>query len=60
MAESSCGTTAMAQLMGYADFIDLDAPLLYINDPFKGVTYKSGKIYSGDLPGIGMEPMIHF
>ena len=35
MAESSCGTTAMAHLASLADVIDLDAPLLYNNDPFK-------------------------
>ncbi len=56
MAESSCGTTAMAQLMEFADFIDLDAPLLYKNDPFTGLTYKHGKIVLNDLPGMGVEP----
>ncbi len=54
MAESSCGTSAMAQLMGFADYIDLDAPLLYKNDPFKGVDYRSGKVYLNDEPGIGV------
>lgn len=56
MAESSCATTAMAQLMEFADFIDLDAPLLYKNDPFTGLTYKNGKIVLNDLPGLGVEP----
>lgn len=57
MAESSCGTSAMAQLMHKADYIDLDAPLLYKNDPFKGITYNAGKVFLSDLPGIGAEPV---
>jgi len=56
MAESSCATSAMAQLMGYADYIDLDAPLLYKNDPFEGVKYKNGYVFLSDRPGIGLEP----
>ncbi len=57
MAESSCATSAMAQLMKFADYIDLDAPNLLLNDPFKGITYKNGKVYLNDLPGIGAEPV---
>lgn len=57
MAESSCGTTAMAQLMPYADFVDLDAPLLYKNDPFTGVTYEEGKVLVNQMPGIGALPV---
>jgi L-alanine-DL-glutamate epimerase-like enolase superfamily enzyme len=56
MAESSCGTSAMAQLMQLADYIDLDAPLLYTNDPFAGVSYKNGLVFLNNLPGIGAEP----
>jgi L-alanine-DL-glutamate epimerase-like enolase superfamily enzyme len=57
MAESSCATSAMAQLMQLADYIDLDAPNLLKNDPFKGVTYKNGNVYLNDRPGIGVEPI---
>jgi len=57
MAESSCGTSAMAQLMASADYIDLDAPLLYKNDPFRGISYKNGKIYLNGKPGTGVEPL---
>jgi L-alanine-DL-glutamate epimerase-like enolase superfamily enzyme len=56
MAESSCATSAMAQLMPFADHIDLDAPNLYKNDPFNGVTYKNGLVHLNNLPGIGAEP----
>ncbi len=54
MAESSCATAAMAQLMKMADYIDLDAPNLYKNDPFEGLTYRNGKVVLNDLPGIGV------
>jgi L-alanine-DL-glutamate epimerase-like enolase superfamily enzyme len=56
MAESSCGTSAMAQLMQLADYIDLDAPLLYKNDPFSGINYRNGQVHLNDLPGIGASP----
>ncbi|MBA2612888.1 MAG: dipeptide epimerase [Bacteroidetes bacterium] len=57
MAESSCATSAMAQLMKFADYIDLDAPQLLKNDPFKGIEYKNGNVYLNDLAGIGVEPI---
>lgn len=55
MAESSCATSAMAQLMKLADFIDLDAPKLIKNDPFRGISYQHGNVVLNDLPGIGVE-----
>lgn len=54
MAESSCGTSAMAQFISCADFIDLDAPSLLKNDPFKGITYSEGKVILNYKPGIGV------
>jgi len=54
MAESSCGTSAMAQFISCADYIDLDAPSLLKNDPFMGITYLAGKIILNDQPGIGV------
>jgi len=56
MAESSCATTAMAQFIQYADYIDLDAPNLYTNDPFKGLEYKNGNIHLNLEKGIGVSP----
>jgi len=55
MAESTCATAAMAQLMKLADYIDLDAPNLYKNDPFEGLTYRNGKVILNDQPGIGVK-----
>lgn len=57
MAESSCGTGAMTQLLAYADVVDLDAPLLYTNDPFEGVEYTNGNILSSNGAGIGVRCM---
>lgn len=56
MAESSCGTSAMAQLMDCADYIDLDAPHLLKNDPFRGIKYSKGNILINEEPGIGSIP----
>jgi L-Ala-D/L-Glu epimerase len=60
MAESSCGTSAMAQLMQFADYVDLDAPLLYKNDPFEGVFYTDGQVCLPDAVGIGAKPKYDF
>ena len=38
MIETAIGTTAMAHLMGLADWLDLDASALITNDPFEGMT----------------------
>jgi L-Ala-D/L-Glu epimerase len=57
MAESSCGTSAMAQLVQQGDFIDLDAPQLYKNDPFEGIRYRHGRLYVPQEPGIGARPV---
>jgi L-alanine-DL-glutamate epimerase-like enolase superfamily enzyme len=57
MIETSLGTTAMAQLSGAADFVDLDAPLLIANDPFTGITYTpTGQITTPTRPGLGATP----
>jgi L-alanine-DL-glutamate epimerase-like enolase superfamily enzyme len=55
MVETSLGTTAMAHLMGMADWIDLDAPLLIANDPFDGVSYDEHAVLSvPERAGIGV------
>jgi len=54
MAETSCGTAAMAHLTSLADYVDLDAPLLYSNDPFEGPAYKEGKIFIQKKQGLGV------
>ena len=55
MVETSLGATAMAHLMGLADWLDLDAPWLIANDPFDGLTYDAaGRVHVPDRPGIGV------
>ena len=55
MMETSIGVTAMANLAGLADWLDLDAPLLIRNDPFRGVTYDAqAHMQLPDRPGIGV------
>ena len=54
MVETSVGTTAMAHLMGLAEWFDLDAPLLVTNDPFDGIHYtENAQMTIPDRPGIG-------
>ena len=56
MSESSCGVSAAAQLAPFADWIDLDGPLLIKEDYFDGVKFSEGKIMLNALPGIGVNP----
>jgi len=39
MIETSIGLSAAAHLAGLTDWLDLDASLLVVNDPFEGVTF---------------------
>ena len=55
MVETSLGATAMAHLMGLADWLDLDAPWLIANDPFEGLAYDAeGRVHVPRRPGIGV------
>lgn len=60
MSESSCGAAAASQLLGLADWCDLDGPLLIKNDPFIGVVYENGCILQQEKLGIGIEPRSSF
>jgi L-alanine-DL-glutamate epimerase-like enolase superfamily enzyme len=53
MSESSLGCTAMAQLAGRADVVDLDGPWLLANDPFSGITMEDGRLVLPSGPGFG-------
>lgn len=52
--ESSLGVTAMAQLAGAADYLDLDGHLNLLADPFTGAHVQSGTITVPDNPGLGV------
>ncbi|MEU9031174.1 enolase C-terminal domain-like protein [Streptomyces sp. NPDC048383] len=54
--ESVLGTTAMAQLAGLVDHLDLDGPLLLRDDPFTGVRVDHGWLALPTTPGIGVAP----
>ena len=55
MSETALGVTAMAHLSALADWVDLDAPLLIKNNPFKGITYdEEARIHMPERAGIGV------
>lgn len=54
MTETSCATSAAAQLSPAVDFADLDGNLLIANDRFKGMEVIKGKITLSEQPGIGV------
>lgn len=55
MVETSLGVTAMAHLMGLAEWFDLDGPMLISNDPFEGLAYGEGaSMLLPGRPGIGV------
>lgn len=55
MTETSCGTSAAAQLSPIVDWADLDGNLLISNDVYEGMKVVDGKIVLSDLPGIGIK-----
>ena len=54
MTETSCGTSAAAQLSPVVDFADLDGNLLIANDRFDGVKVIDGRLTLPEQPGIGV------
>ncbi len=55
MVETSVGITAISQLAGKVDCLDLDGNLLINNDPYKGVRVENGKMILPKLNGLGIE-----
>ncbi|MCH7574786.1 MAG: dipeptide epimerase [Candidatus Marinimicrobia bacterium] len=55
MVESSLGVTAMAQLGGFADFLDLDGAALLADDPFMGMEFGKGSLTLPTGPGLGVK-----
>ncbi len=54
MNESTIGTAAMAHLLPFVDYIDMDGPLLLAEDVATGIGYDYGKIIYSDDPGLGI------
>lgn len=53
MNESSVGTSAVAHLLPYLDYVDMDGPLLLGEDTSDGVKFAFGKVLYADRPGTG-------
>ncbi|MGE7774633.1 dipeptide epimerase [Chitinophaga sp. NPDC101104] len=53
MNESTVGTSAVAHLLPYLDFVDMDGPLLLAEDIATGVRIENGVIYYADRNGTG-------
>ncbi len=58
--ESSIGVTAMAQLGGLADWLDLDGHLNLSNDPYRGIAVEQGRVSLPDAPGLGLRTVESF
>jgi L-Ala-D/L-Glu epimerase len=54
MNESSVGISAIAQLLPFLDYVDMDGSLLISNDPAYGVTFDFGKVIYGPDNGTGV------
>ncbi len=53
MNESTVGTSAVAHLLPYLDFVDMDGPLLLAEDIATGVRIDNGVIHYADRNGTG-------
>lgn len=55
MNESTIGSSAIAHLLPFIDYADMDGPLLLEEDVATGIEYVNGKICYSDQPGLGIE-----
>lgn len=55
MNESTIGSAAVAHLLPFIDYVDMDGPLLLEQDVATGVGYDYGKILYSGQPGLGVE-----
>lgn len=54
MNESTVGSAAIAHLLPFIDYVDMDGPLLLEEDVATGIQYDYGKITYSDAPGLGI------
>jgi L-alanine-DL-glutamate epimerase-like enolase superfamily enzyme len=54
MNESTVGSAAIAHLLPFIDYVDMDGPLLLEEDLATGIQYDYGKINYSDAPGLGV------
>jgi L-alanine-DL-glutamate epimerase-like enolase superfamily enzyme len=55
MNESTIGSAAIAHLLPFIDYADMDGPLLLEEDMATGIQYDYGKIIYSDEPGLGIK-----
>jgi L-alanine-DL-glutamate epimerase-like enolase superfamily enzyme len=55
MNESSIGSAAIAHLLPYLDYVDMDGPLLLKEDLATGIRFDQGKVQIPDRPGLGVD-----
>lgn len=55
MNESTVGTAAIAHLLPFIDYADMDGPLLLEEDVATGIGYEIGKILYSNNPGLGIQ-----
>ncbi len=54
MNESTIGSSAIAHLLPFIDYVDMDGPLLLEEDVATGIEYDQGRIIYSDQPGLGI------
>ena len=55
MNESSIGSAAIAHLLPYLDYVDMDGPLLLKEDLATGLDFDYGKVSIPESPGLGVQ-----
>lgn len=55
MNESTIGSAAIAHLLPFIDYVDMDGPLLLKDDVATGIEYDFGKIIYSDETGLGIK-----
>jgi L-alanine-DL-glutamate epimerase-like enolase superfamily enzyme len=55
MNESSLGSAAIAHLLPYLDYVDMDGPLLLKEDLATGLDFDFGKVSIPENPGLGVQ-----
>lgn len=60
MNESTIGSAAIAHLAPFADYIDMDGPLLLAEDIATGLQYDYGKVTVSKEPGLGIAVTANF
>ena len=55
MNESTVGSAAIAHLLPFIDYVDMDGPLLQAEDLATGISFDYGKVGYSERPGLGIE-----